>query len=134
MEGRTREQVPPRMPSAPDRNHIAAGDPEPTVEQQALAPHHVPVVALQGRSPAEALEQIVRLVWLGADGKVWCGPCQDHRVRFEEVAARIEGIPFMSPALGRRAHDHIIAARPEQAPELGTPHGVSAPYIAAPPE
>ncbi len=37
----------------------------------------------------------------------------------------------MSPALGRRVYDHIIASRPEQVLELGTAHGVSAAYIAA---
>jgi predicted O-methyltransferase YrrM len=52
-------------------------------------------------------------------------------MRFEEVAARIEGIPFMSPALGRRVYDHIIECRPERALELGSAHGVSAAYIAA---
>jgi predicted O-methyltransferase YrrM len=52
-------------------------------------------------------------------------------VRFEEVAARIEGIPFMSPALGRRVYDHITETRPGQVLELGTAHGVSASYIAA---
>jgi predicted O-methyltransferase YrrM len=52
-------------------------------------------------------------------------------VRFEEVAAQIEGIPFMSPALGRRVYDHILAARPEQVLELGTAHGVSAAYMSA---
>jgi predicted O-methyltransferase YrrM len=52
-------------------------------------------------------------------------------VRFEEVAARIEGIPFMSPALGRRVYDHVVASRPEQVLELGTAHGVSAAYQAA---
>ena len=34
-------------------------------------------------------------------------------MRFEDVAARIEGIPFMSPELGRRVYDHIRASRPE---------------------
>ncbi len=52
-------------------------------------------------------------------------------MRFEEVAARIDGIPFMSPALGRRVYDHIVESRPERALELGSAHGVSAAYIAA---
>jgi predicted O-methyltransferase YrrM len=52
-------------------------------------------------------------------------------MRFEEVAARIEGIPFMSPALGRRVYDHIVSTRPERVLELGTAHGVSAAYVAA---
>jgi predicted O-methyltransferase YrrM len=50
---------------------------------------------------------------------------------FDEVAARVEGIPFMSPELGRRVYDHIRASRPEQVLELGTAHGVSAAYMAA---
>ena len=37
----------------------------------------------------------------------------------------------MSPALGRRVYDHIIASRPQQVLELGTAHGVSAAYMAA---
>jgi predicted O-methyltransferase YrrM len=52
-------------------------------------------------------------------------------MRFEDVAARVEGIPFMSPALGRRVYDHIRASRPEAVLELGTAHGVSAAYMAA---
>ena len=52
-------------------------------------------------------------------------------MRFEEVAARVEGIPFMSPELGRRVYDHVRASRPEQLLELGTAHGVSAAYMAA---
>ena len=52
-------------------------------------------------------------------------------MEFEAVAARVEGIPFMSPVLGRRVYEHIRATRPEQTLELGTAHGVSATYIAA---
>lgn len=52
-------------------------------------------------------------------------------MEFEEVAAAIEGVPFMTPVLGRRVYDHIRTTRPEQALELGTAHGVSAAYIAA---
>src|SRR5438270_876804 len=29
-------------------------------------------------------------------------------MQFEEVAARVDGIPFMSPALGRRVDDHAV--------------------------
>jgi predicted O-methyltransferase YrrM len=50
---------------------------------------------------------------------------------FDDVAERIRGIPFMTPALGRRVYDHIRATRPEHALEIGTAHGVSAAYIAA---
>jgi predicted O-methyltransferase YrrM len=52
-------------------------------------------------------------------------------MEFEVVARSVQGIPFMSPSLGRRVYDHIRATRPEQAIELGTAHGVSAAYIAA---
>src|SRR5205807_998939 len=48
-----------------------------------------------------------------------------------DVAARVEGIPFMSPELGRRVYDHIVASRPGEVLELGTAHGVSAAYMAA---
>jgi predicted O-methyltransferase YrrM len=52
-------------------------------------------------------------------------------MEFEQVAERIAGIPFMSPALGRRVYEHIRQTRPAQVLELGTAHGVSAAYIAA---
>ena len=52
-------------------------------------------------------------------------------MRFEEVAARVEGIPFMAPALGRRVYDHMLSTRPDEVLELGTAHGVSAAYMAA---
>ena len=52
-------------------------------------------------------------------------------MRFEEVAARVAGIPFMSPALGRRVYDHVRETNAEQVLELGTAHGVSAAYMAA---
>lgn len=52
-------------------------------------------------------------------------------MQFEEVVARIEGVPFMPPSLGRRVYDHLRANPPDQALELGTAHGVSASYIAA---
>ena len=52
-------------------------------------------------------------------------------MQFEAVAASVDGTPFMTPWLGRRVYDHIRTARPEQALELGTAHGVSAAYIAA---
>ena len=50
---------------------------------------------------------------------------------FEEVARLIEGVPFMTPAFGRRVYDHVRETRPEQVLELGSAHGVSASYIAA---
>ena len=59
------------------------------------------------------------------------GGCQDQPVRFDDVAARVAGIPFMSPELGRRVYDHIRSTRPVEVLELGTAHGVSAAYMAA---
>lgn len=50
---------------------------------------------------------------------------------FNDVADRIRGIPFMTPALGRRVYEHIRATRPEHVLEIGTAHGVSAAYMAA---
>jgi predicted O-methyltransferase YrrM len=52
-------------------------------------------------------------------------------MEFDEVAAAVAGVPFMSPELGRRVYEHVRRARPAQALELGTAHGVSAAYIAA---
>jgi predicted O-methyltransferase YrrM len=52
-------------------------------------------------------------------------------MEFEAVARAVDGIPFMTPTLGRRVYDHIRATRPRQALELGTAHGVSAAYVAA---
>jgi predicted O-methyltransferase YrrM len=52
-------------------------------------------------------------------------------MEFDEIAAAVAGVPFMSPELGRRVYEHIRRTRPERALELGTAHGVSAAYIAA---
>ncbi len=52
-------------------------------------------------------------------------------MEFAEVAAAVDGIPFMTPVLGRRVFDHIRRTRPERALELGTAHAVSTAYIAA---
>jgi predicted O-methyltransferase YrrM len=52
-------------------------------------------------------------------------------MRFEDVATRVAGIPFMTPELGRRVYDHIRNTQPEAVLELGTAHGVSAAYMAA---
>jgi predicted O-methyltransferase YrrM len=51
-------------------------------------------------------------------------------MEFEAVTESVAGIPFMTPALGRRVYDHVVASRPAHALELGTAHGVSAAYIA----
>ncbi len=52
-------------------------------------------------------------------------------MEFDEVAASIAGIPFMTPEFGRRVYEHIRETGPDHALELGTAHGVSAAYIAA---
>lgn len=52
-------------------------------------------------------------------------------MQFDTVAAAVEGIPFMTPVLGRRVYDHIVQTRPEHVLELGSAHGVGAAYIAA---
>src|SRR5438477_11290047 len=52
-------------------------------------------------------------------------------MRFEDVAERVQGIPFTPPELGRRIYEHLRSNPPEEALELGTAHGVSASYIAA---
>jgi predicted O-methyltransferase YrrM len=52
-------------------------------------------------------------------------------MEFEQVAAAVDGIPYMSPTLGRRVYDHIRETRPMRVLELGTAHGVGAAYMAA---
>jgi predicted O-methyltransferase YrrM len=52
-------------------------------------------------------------------------------MEFDEIATAVNGIPFMSPTLGRRVYDHIRRTRPEQVLELGTAHGAGAAYMAA---
>jgi predicted O-methyltransferase YrrM len=52
-------------------------------------------------------------------------------MRFEEIASRLEGIPFMTQELGKRVYDHVRESGARDVLELGTAHGVSAGYIAA---
>jgi predicted O-methyltransferase YrrM len=52
-------------------------------------------------------------------------------MRFEEVAARVRGIPFMEPTTGRRVYEHLRSTGAREVLELGTAHGVSAAYMAA---
>jgi predicted O-methyltransferase YrrM len=52
-------------------------------------------------------------------------------MEFDQVAAAVGGVPFMTPDLGRRVYDHVRNTQPAHALELGTAHGVSAAYIAA---
>ena len=50
---------------------------------------------------------------------------------FDQVAAAVNDIPFMTPQFGRRVYDHVRETRPGRILELGTAHGVSAAYMAA---
>src|SRR3954452_16926093 len=50
---------------------------------------------------------------------------------FEQVAAAVAGIPFMSPEQGRVIHDHVASTRARDVLELGTAHGVGAAYLAS---
>jgi predicted O-methyltransferase YrrM len=52
-------------------------------------------------------------------------------VRFESVAASLEGIPFTTRDQGRVLYDHVRQAEACDVLELGTGHGVSTCYIAA---
>ena len=52
-------------------------------------------------------------------------------VQFEEIAAAVGDVPYMTPVLGRRVYDHIRRTRPEAVLELGSAHGVGAAYMAA---
>jgi predicted O-methyltransferase YrrM len=50
---------------------------------------------------------------------------------FEQVAAAVAGIPFMSPEQGRVIHDHVTRTHARDVLELGTAHGVGAAYLAS---
>ena len=50
---------------------------------------------------------------------------------FEQVAAAVAGVPFMSPEQGRVIHDHVVATGARDVLELGTAHGVGAAYLAS---
>jgi predicted O-methyltransferase YrrM len=50
---------------------------------------------------------------------------------FEQVAAAVAGVPFMSPEQGRVIHDHVAGAHARDVLELGTAHGVGAAYLAS---
>ncbi len=54
------------MPSGADRQHFAVVKAQPPCEQQPLAAHHLLVMQLERRLPAEAVEQVVGVVWLAA--------------------------------------------------------------------
>src|SRR3954465_75871 len=50
---------------------------------------------------------------------------------FEQVAAAVAGIPFMSPEQGRVIHEHVRSTHARDVLELGTAHGVGAAYLAS---
>jgi predicted O-methyltransferase YrrM len=50
---------------------------------------------------------------------------------FEQVAAAVAGVPFMSPEQGRVIHEHVISTHARDVLELGTAHGVGAAYLAS---
>lgn len=52
-------------------------------------------------------------------------------MRFEKVAAAVDGIPFASLNKGRLLYDLVLEARPREILELGFAHGVSTCYLAA---
>src|SRR3954468_18861526 len=50
---------------------------------------------------------------------------------FEQVAAAVAGIPFMSPEQGRVIHEHVTGTHARDVLEFGTAHGVGAAYLAS---
>ena len=52
-------------------------------------------------------------------------------MEFEQVAAAVAGVPYMSPELGRRIYDHIRRTGATDVLELGSAHGVGTAYMAA---
>jgi predicted O-methyltransferase YrrM len=50
---------------------------------------------------------------------------------FEEVAAAIRGVPYMTESNGRRVYEHVRSSGATDVLELGTGHGVSTAYLAA---
>ncbi len=50
---------------------------------------------------------------------------------YDDVAAKVDGIPHMSRQQGRKIYDHIRANRPTSVLELGTANAVGTSYIAA---
>ena len=52
-------------------------------------------------------------------------------MQFDDVAASVAGVPYMSPSLGRRIYDHIRRSGATDVLELGSAHGVGTAYMAA---
>jgi len=52
-------------------------------------------------------------------------------MKFEEVLAEVEGIPYISPRAGKVLYDFVLEARPRECLELGFAHGASSCYVAA---
>ena len=60
-----RKQVAARIPTAPDRQHVTTLDAQPRGEEELLAQHDLSVVDPERRGPAEAVQDVVRVVWCG---------------------------------------------------------------------
>jgi predicted O-methyltransferase YrrM len=52
-------------------------------------------------------------------------------MKFEEISAQLEGIPFISTSQGRSLYNFILEKQPLECLELGFAHGTSSCYIAA---
>lgn len=52
-------------------------------------------------------------------------------MRFEEIAALLEGVPYIKPERARRLYDFVIEQGPRECLELGFAHGASSCYVAA---
>ena len=52
-------------------------------------------------------------------------------MEYEEIAARVGDIPYMSRKQGRKIYDHVRARRPAEVLEIGTANAVGASYMAA---
>lgn len=59
---------------------------------------------------------------------LWKGAIQ---MKFEAIAADLEGIPYTQRDRGKKLYEHILETRPEHCLELGFAHGVATCYIAA---
>jgi predicted O-methyltransferase YrrM len=52
-------------------------------------------------------------------------------MKFEDVRAVVDGIPFMEPDRARVLYDFIVETRPQEVLEIGFAHGVGTCYMAA---
>jgi predicted O-methyltransferase YrrM len=51
--------------------------------------------------------------------------CETGLVKFEQVAAIVDGLPHMRKLAGTRIYDHVLKHQLRRVLELGTYHGVS---------